>query len=173
MQPAGRPPPRSAIAAPRCCSSQAWYSRRSLSSSRAWPSRATSPVSRSSSRAWKRRLATATRSRTAVARRRRLEADLVDREAEVVEPPDPGADRVPVVGRQLGHEVELVPQRAVAVADRLGGRDRIVERVLAALHRAEVGQPEADVLDQDVEVVARAGRRTGDGWISLVSASTR
>ena len=48
--------------------------------------------------------------------------------------------------------MELVPQRGVAHADGFGRLDRIVERVRPALHRAEVGQAEADVLDQDVEV---------------------
>ena len=33
-----------------------------------------------------------------LAARGRLEADLVDREAQIVEPADPGANRVPVVG---------------------------------------------------------------------------
>ena len=56
-------------------------------------------------------------------------------------------------GGELGLEVELVPDRRVAGADGLGGLDRVVEGVLATLHRAEVGQAEADVLDEDVEVV--------------------
>ena len=137
------------------CSSQARYSRRSLRSSRAWPSSARMPVSRSSSRAWNRRLVTATRRRTEPAiRTGRLELDLVDREPEVVEPPDAGPDGVPIVRGELGHEMELVPDRFVPRADRLGGLDRIVEGVLATLQHAEVGQPECDVLDEDIEVVA-------------------
>ena len=83
----------------------------------------------------------------------RLERDLVDREAELVEPADAGADRVPVVGGQLGLEVELVPDRRVASANGLGRLDRIVGGALATLHRPEVGQTERDVLDEDVEVV--------------------
>ena len=83
----------------------------------------------------------------------RLERDLVDREAELVEPPDPGAHRVPVVGGQLGLQVELVPDRRVAGANGLGRLDRVVRGALATLHRPEVGQTERDVLDEDVEVV--------------------
>ena len=139
---------------PPLSSSQAWYSRRSLSRSRAWPSSATRPVSRWSSRAWNRRLATATRRRTASPPRGRLEADLVDREAEIVEPPDPGPDRVPVVGRELRLEVELVPQRACSASRTDSAASTASSKAsVAALHRAEVGQPEADVLDEDVEVV--------------------
>ena len=88
-----------------------------------------------------------------LAARGRLEADLVDREAEVVEPADPGADRVPVVGRQLRFDVELVPQRGVARRGPISAASTASSNAsVAALHRAEVGQPEADVLDQDVEV---------------------
>ena len=144
-------------------SSQAWCSWRSLSSSWAWPSSATSPVSRSSSRAWKRRFATATRSRTASPRAGRLEAELVDREAEVVQPADPCADGVPIERRQLRLIVELVPQGAIAVVDRLGRRDGVLERIVAALHRPEVGQPEADVLDEDRRGRTPAGHRTARG----------
>ena len=83
----------------------------------------------------------------------RLERDLVDREAQLVEPADPGADRVSVVGGQLGLQVELVPDRRVAGANGLGGLDRVVRGALATLHRPKVRQAERDVLDEDVEVV--------------------
>ena len=137
---------------PPLSSSQAWCSCRSLSRSRACPSSATSPVNRWSSRAWNRRLATATRRRTA-------------------SPPDVGSrlisstakprslsrrsrarDGMPVVGLELRFEMELVPQRGVARADRFGGLHGVVERVRPALHRPEVGQSEPDVLDEDVEI---------------------
>ena len=42
--------------------------------------------------------------------------------------------------------------RCSAWRTRLGRLDRVLEGVRPALHRAEVGQPEADVLDEDVEV---------------------
>ena len=82
-------------------SSQARYSRRSFIRIRAWPSRARIPVSRSSSRMWNRRVVTATRRRRRAGPVARLELDLVDREAEVVEPADPGLDGEPVVGAEL------------------------------------------------------------------------
>ena len=150
-----RPPPPRSTGRRSYDSSQARYSRRSLSSSRAWPSRATSPVRRSSSRAWNRRLATATRSADRPARRpARLQLDLVDREAEVVQPPDPGPDRVPVVGRELGLEVELLPDARRTVVRTVSAASTASSKASgAALHRAEVGQAERDVLDEDVEVV--------------------
>ena len=99
-------------------------------------------------------MATATLSRTtSEPSPRRLEGDLVDGETQLVEPPDAGPDRVPVGGGQLGLHVELVPDRGVARADRLGRLDRVVGGALATLHRPEVGQAEGDVLDEDVEVV--------------------
>ena len=83
---------------------------------------------------------------------RRLELDLVHRESEVIQPPDPCPDGLPVVGRQLADVVELGPQREVAPAHALGGLEGVVEGVGPLLHHAEIGQPEADVLDEDVEV---------------------
>ena len=50
--------------------------------------------------------------------------------------------------------MELCPQREVALADALGGLDGVLERVLPTLHRTKIGQAEADVLDEDVEVEA-------------------
>src|SRR6476646_3670167 len=91
----------------------------------------------------------------------RRQADLVDREAEVVEAPDPCPDRLPVAGRHRPDVVQLRPQSSVALADALRGFDRILEGVLAALHGAEVGETEADVLDQDVEVVGALAVRQG------------
>ena len=83
----------------------------------------------------------------------RLELDLVDREAEIVEPADPGRDREPVVGAELDLGVELVPQPAVARPHALGGGDRLVELVGPLVVDREVRQPEGHVLDEDLEVV--------------------
>ena len=100
-----------------------------------------------------------------VACRRSGRGRLVDREAEVVEPPDPGPDRLAVVGLQDRLVVELRPDRAVAVADVLGRLDRRRRRVGAALHRREVGQAEGDVLDEDLEVVVPLA--VGQGRVDL------
>ena len=82
-----------------------------------------------------------------------LELDLVDREAQVVEAADPGVDHEAVVGAQLDLGVELVPQRPVAGPDALGGGDRLVLLIGPLVVDGQVGQPEGDVLDQDLEVV--------------------
>ena len=145
-------------------SSQAWYSRRSLSSSRAWPSRATSPVRRSSSRAWNRRLATATRSRTAspsvgVG----LEGDLVDREAEVVEPPDPGPDAVPVAGGDSGSRwssSHTAVYRVRTVSAASTASSKASSRPCIA---AEVGQAERRRSRRGCRGRRPAGRRTATG----------
>ncbi len=84
----------------------------------------------------------------------RLEHELVDREAKLVETTDPRPDGVPVAGRQLGFQVELLPDRAVASPDRLRGGHRVLEPFRPVLHRREVRQAERHVLDEDVQVVA-------------------
>ena len=107
--------------------------------------------------------------RRAAGRRRpsvdaRLERDLVDREAEVVEPPDPGPDGVPVAGRDLGLEVELVPDRGVARRGRFRRpRPRRRTRRSRPCIAPRSASPNADVLDEDVEVVAAlaVGQATG------------
>ena len=83
----------------------------------------------------------------------RLELDLVDREAQVVEPADPCLDGVAVAGPQVVLGVELVPEGTVAAAHPFGRADGILEVVAAVLEGGEVGQPEGDVLDEDLEVV--------------------
>ena len=49
--------------------------------------------------------------------------------------------------------MELVPDRRVALADCLRGRHRVIEILRPALERGHVRKPEADVLDEDLEVV--------------------
>ena len=63
------------------------------------------------------------------------------------------ADRVPVVGAELGLGVELVPERggSGSARSRRHRSPRPCRRAVAA--RGEVGQPEGDVLDEDLEVV--------------------
>ena len=56
-------------------------------------------------------------------------------------------------GWRTGSSWIVVPDLLVAVADVLGGVDRVVVGVRRALHRRQVGQPEGDVLDEDLEVV--------------------
>ena len=97
-------------------------------------------------------MVTATRSRSRPARSPGLELDLVDREAEVVQPADPGRDREPVVGAELDLGVELVPEVAVPV------RTLSAAPIASSMSSGrpvdgEVGQPEGDVLDEDLEVV--------------------
>jgi hypothetical protein len=60
---------------------------------------------------------------------------------------------VPVGARHRRFEVELVPDGAIAGSDRIRGLDGVLECVGSLLHDAEVGEPEADVLDEDVEVI--------------------
>ena len=77
----------------------------------------------------------------------------VHREAEVVEPPQPGPDRLAVAGDELGLVVQLAPHRLVPGADGLGRVDRRVDVVLGRpWYAREVGEAEGDVLDEDVEV---------------------
>jgi hypothetical protein len=79
--------------------------------------------------------------------------DLVDREAKVVEPPQLASDRVPVAGGESRLQVELAPDRDVALADLLGSVDRAVEVFGTTLEHGHIGEAVAQVLDQDLEVV--------------------
>ena len=87
--------------------------------------------------------------------------ELVDREAQLVEPADPVADGLPVAGTELGRLVELGPQGPVSPDDPLGGGHGVVDRVVAALRSGEVGQAEGDVLPEDLEVVFPLAVRQG------------
>ena len=106
-------------------------------------------------------------------RRRRRQADLVDREPEVVEPPDPRPDRLAIAGRQFGHVVELGPQRR----DSAGARSRPPRsrprrhRPGPASRRGRRGRSRRSRRG----CRGRTPRWPSDraGWISLVSASTR
>ena len=41
----------------------------------------------------------------------------------------------------------------VAIADGFGGRERVVEQIVATLHGRQVGETERDVLDENLQVV--------------------
>lgn len=59
---------------------------------------------------------------------------------------------MPVPGPHLGHVVQLCPQGRITIADAFGGVDRVVRVIVPAMERSQVGEPEGDVLDEDVEV---------------------
>jgi hypothetical protein len=86
--------------------------------------------------------------------RGRLQLQLVDGEAELVEPADPGLDLVALVVAEGLGVGQLLPQGPVAVGDALGGGQVLVDPLAALpqLH-GDVDQVAGDVLDQDVEVV--------------------
>ena len=111
-------------------------------------------MSRSSFRTWKRRLATATRSRTAPSPPEAGSSSISSTaNPRSFERTDPRPDRMPIVRRELRFERDLVPQRGVPRPHRLGCFDRVLHALRAALQRGQVGQPERDVLHEDVEVV--------------------
>ena len=58
-----------------------------------------------------------------------------------------------VGARYRRFEVELVPDGAIPLPDRIRSFDGVLERIVPLLHDAEIGEPEADVLDEDVEVI--------------------
>ncbi len=113
------------------------------------------PVSRSSSRAWNRRLVTATRSRTrppsgpdgsssisSTAKPRSLSRRMRARIACRSSGESSGS-------RCSSSQTDVVARRGRSRRP----RPRRRRRPRPALHRAEVGEPEGDVLDEDVEVV--------------------
>src|SRR4029450_7522195 len=81
----------------------------------------------------------------------RLQGQLVDGEAELVEPSDPGLDLIALVAAEGLGVGELVPQGPVAGGDALGRGQVLVDPLaaLAQLH-GDVDQVPGDVLDQDV-----------------------
>ena len=155
-------------------SSQARYSRRSLSSRRAWPSSATMPGQALELAGVEAPVGDGDPQPDRPRRRRAgSRLDLVDREAQVVEPPDPGPDRR--AGRRAraparGGAPPRPPRSGSGRSRRPRPRPRRRRRGPASRPRS--ASPNADVLDEDVEVVGAlaVGQR---GWISLVSASTR
>ena len=107
--------------------------------SRAWPSSATRPVSRSSLRTWKRRLATATRRRAiaAGAGSSSISSTANPRSFSARTWPGSRADRQAGSGSQR----DLVPQRGVPRPDRLGCFDGVLHALGTSLQRGQVGQP--------------------------------
>ena len=86
--------------------------------------------------------------------RGRLEGELVDGEAELVEPAHPGLDLVALVVPECLLVGQLLPQGPVALGDALGGGQVLLDPLAALpqLH-GHVDQGAGHVLDQDVEVV--------------------
>ena len=80
------------------------------------------------------------------------DVELVDVEAEVVEPLDPLLDPPHLVGAELLLDGQLVPQRVVALLEQLDDRVRleVVVQGLAGLQVEELGE---DVLGRDGQVV--------------------
>ena len=57
--------------------------------------------------------------------------------------------------------MQLGPDRFVPGANGLGGSDRVVEVLRPFLERRNVGEPEGDVLDKDLEIVRALAIRQG------------
>ena len=77
----------------------------------------------------------------------------VDRVAEIVQPPDPGPDRLAVAGPEDRLVVELASRRPGSVSRTRSAASIDSSGSRCALHRGEVGEAEGDVLDEDLGVV--------------------